>query len=81
MGLVNPVRSIVFESNIESNVDHDLSMSPNNRFPRPKGRGSLIFAQNSLHPRHECRGFSAQNKHQTSNGVNLSSNLVRGQLT
>ena len=29
-----------------------------NRFPRPKGRGSLIFAQNSLHPRLESRGFS-----------------------
>ncbi len=34
----------------------------NHRFPRPKGRGSLIFAQNSLHPRDESRGFFAQNK-------------------
>ena len=33
-----------------------------NRSPRPKGRGSLIFAQNSLHLRHLCRSFFAQNK-------------------
>ena len=34
----------------------------NNRYPRPKGRGSLIFAQNLLHPRSKDRGFFAQNK-------------------
>ncbi len=33
-----------------------------NREPRPKGRGSLIFAQDSLHPRDESRGFFAHNK-------------------
>jgi len=33
-----------------------------NRFPRPKGRGSLVFAQNSLHLRHKCWSFFAQNK-------------------
>ncbi len=33
-----------------------------NRYARPKGRDSLIFAQNSLHPRSEDRGFFAQNK-------------------
>lgn len=33
-----------------------------NRFPRPKSRGTLIFAQDSLHPRDESRGFFAQNK-------------------
>ncbi|OGD88211.1 hypothetical protein A2870_01200 [Candidatus Curtissbacteria bacterium RIFCSPHIGHO2_01_FULL_41_11] len=32
------------------------------RSPRSEGRGSLIFAQNSLHPRLESRGFFAQNK-------------------
>ncbi|MDO8487482.1 MAG: glycosyltransferase family 39 protein [Candidatus Curtissbacteria bacterium] len=33
-----------------------------NRFPRPKGRSSLNFAQNSLHLRHKFRSFFAQNK-------------------
>ncbi|OGD86569.1 hypothetical protein A2870_02130 [Candidatus Curtissbacteria bacterium RIFCSPHIGHO2_01_FULL_41_11] len=33
-----------------------------NRYPRSEDRGSLIFAQNSLHPRLESRGFFAQNK-------------------
>lgn len=32
------------------------------RFPRSKDRGSLILAQNSLHPRGKSRGFFAQNK-------------------
>jgi len=38
-----------------------------NRFPRPKGRGSLIFAQDPLHLRHECRSFFAQNKRNFAN--------------
>ena len=33
-----------------------------NRDPQPKDRGSLIFAQDSLHPRDKSRGFFAQNK-------------------
>lgn len=37
MGLVNPVRSIVFESNIESNVDHDLSTLSNNKYQTSNG--------------------------------------------
>jgi len=37
-------------------------LSLQNRFPRPKGRGSLFLAQNSLHPWHKCQGFFARNK-------------------
>ena len=49
-----------------------MSKQSKNRFPRLKGRGSLIFlpagrqvAQDSLHLRHEYRSFFARNKDST----------------
>ena len=51
--------------------------SNSNRFPRPKSRGSLIFAQNSLHPRLESRGFFAQNK-DSGQALRLHSGQLKG---